>query len=149
MCMLRRWRSSKMTIAGKAESAVEAWRLCFGVRGDGWSSSSSSSSVCRHNALQNPYREDEVRWWKETASWRKTKAVEDLLAPPTDVVDVTYPIALFLGVGVGFAVARLIVYLRLQYIAANANLRIFQQGARVLEYDCVETADEIYITRKT
>lgn len=75
---------------------------------------------------------------------QKTKAVEDV-SPPTDVVDVTYPIALFLGVGVGFAVARLIVYLRLQYIAAKFfNLRIFQQDARVLEYDCGNSGRNLY-----
>ena len=75
---------------------------------------------------------------------QKTKALEDV-SPPTDVVDVTYPIALFLGVGVGFAVARLIVYLRLQYIAAKFfNLRIFQQDARVLEYDCGNSGRNLY-----
>ena len=111
-----------------------------------WSSSSSSSSssldITRTKIHFRGRRG--VMEERNGNNTQKTKAVEDV-SPPTDVVDVTYPIALFLGVGVGFAVARLIVYLRLQYIAAKFfDLRIFQQDARVLEYDCGNSGRNLY-----
>lgn len=60
-------------------------------------------------------------------------------------LDVTYPIALLLGLGVGFGIARIIVYTRLQYIAAKfLTLRIFQPDARVLEYDCGNSGRNLY-----
>ena len=60
-------------------------------------------------------------------------------------IDVTYPIALLLGLGVGFGIARIIVYTRLQYIAAKfLTLRIFQPDARVLEYDCGNSGRNLY-----
>ena len=60
-------------------------------------------------------------------------------------IDVTYPIALLLGLGVGFGIARIIVYTRLQYIAAKfLTLRIFQTDARVLEYDCGNSGRNLY-----
>ena len=60
-------------------------------------------------------------------------------------IDVTYPIALLLGLGVGFGIALIIVYTRLQYIAAKfLTLRIFQPDARVLEYDCGNSGRNLY-----
>ena len=60
-------------------------------------------------------------------------------------IGVTYPIALLLGLGVGFGIARIIVYTRLQYIAAKfLTLRIFQPDARVLEYDCGNSGRNLY-----
>ena len=60
-------------------------------------------------------------------------------------IDVTYPIALLLGLGVGFGIARIIVYTRLQYIAAKfLTLRIFQPDARVLEYECGNSGRNLY-----
>ena len=60
-------------------------------------------------------------------------------------IDVTYPIALLLGLGVGFGIARIIVYTRLQYITAKfLTLRIFQPDARVLEYDCGNSGRNLY-----
>lgn len=60
-------------------------------------------------------------------------------------LDVTYPIALLLGLSLGFGIARIIVYTRLQYIAAKfLTLRIFQPDARVLEYDCGNSGRNLY-----
>ena len=60
-------------------------------------------------------------------------------------LDVTYPIALLLGLSLGFGIARIIVYTRLQYIAAKfLSLRIFQPDARVLEYDCGNSGRNLY-----
>jgi len=60
-------------------------------------------------------------------------------------IDVTYPIALLLGLSLGFGIARIIVYTRLQYIAAKfLTLRIFQPDARVLEYDCGNSGRNLY-----
>ena len=60
-------------------------------------------------------------------------------------IDVTYPIALLLGLSLGFGIARIIVYTRLQYIAAKfLSLRIFQPDARVLEYDCGNSGRNLY-----
>ena len=60
-------------------------------------------------------------------------------------LDVTYPIALLLGLSLGFGIARIIVHTRLQYIAAKfLSLRIFQPDARVLEYDCGNSGRNLY-----
>ena len=60
-------------------------------------------------------------------------------------LDMTYPLALLLGLSLGFGIARIIVYTRLQYIAAKfLSLRIFQPDARVLEYDCGNSGRNLY-----
>ena len=62
-----------------------------------------------------------------------------------EVLDATYPVALLLGLGVGYGIARIIVYTRLQYIAAKfLTLRVFQPEARVLEYDCGNSGRNLY-----
>ena len=62
-----------------------------------------------------------------------------------EVLDATYPVALLLGLAVGYGVARIIVYTRLQYIAAKfLTLRVFQPEARVLEYDCGNSGRNLY-----
>ena len=60
-------------------------------------------------------------------------------------LDVTYPIALLLGLSLGFGIARIIVYTRLQYIAAKfSSLRIFQR-TRECSSTIAGTAEETCI----
>lgn len=76
---------------------------------------------------------------------RTNALLEGEEALSSSILDVTYPIALLLGLGVGFGLARIIVYTRLQYIAAKfLTLRIFQPDARVLEYDCGNSGRNLY-----
>ena len=89
------------------------------------------------------------RRWNENnnnnSQIRTNALLEGEEALSSSILDVTYPIALLLGLGVGFGLARIIVYTRLQYIAAKfLTLRIFQPDARVLEYDCGNSGRNLY-----
>ena len=120
-------RRSRSRSSGSISAAAAAQSCCV-IKCDG-----ITSRGRRERTFNNNER-------RETS--QRTRA---MMGGEGEVLDATYPVALLLGLGVGYGIARIIVYARLQYIAAKfLTLRVFQPEARVLEYDCGNSGRNLY-----